>query len=195
MKEITLNGQARQLVKKSELKAARKAGSVPCVLYGNGVENVMFAVDAKELKNLTHTPNSYIVNLNIEGKQYKAVLHELQFHPITDETIHVDFLAVNEEKPVVIDVPIVITGNSEGVRQGGKLMVSSRKLRISAPLNQLPDTLNVDITTLELGKTITAGDLSYEGIQIVSPKATIICAVKMTRAAIGAAAAAAAAKK
>ena len=155
----------------------------------------MFAVDAKELKNLTHTPNSYIVNLNIEGKQYKAVLHELQFHPLTDETIHVDFLAVNEAKPVTIDVPIVLSGNSEGVRQGGKLMVSSRKLRISAPLNQLPDTLNVDITTLELGKTITAGDLSYEGIQIVSPKATIICAVKMTRAAIGAAAAAAAAKK
>ena len=104
-------------------------------------------------------------------------------------------MAINPEKPVVIDVPVVITGNSEGVKQGGKLMVSSRKLKVSAPMDKLPDTLEVDITTLGLGKTIVAGDLSYEGINIVSPKATIICAVKMTRAALGAAAAAKAGKK
>lgn len=195
MKEIQLKGQGRVAVKKSALNAMRKEGRVPCVVYGNGVENTMFSVDAKELKSITHTPNSYIVKLDIDGKEIKAVLHSIQFHPLTDETLHVDFLAISESKPVVIDVPIVITGNSEGVRQGGKLLVSSRKLKISAMLDKLPDNLTVDITTLQLGKTLVAGDLSFDGVQIVSPKATIICAVKMTRAALGAAAAAAAAKK
>ena len=133
--------------------------------------------------------------MDIEGTEYTCVFHSAQYHPVTDEALHVDFLSVSNEKPVVIDVPIVLTGNSEGVKQGGKLMVSSRKLKVSAPMDKLPDTLEVDITTLGLGKTIVAGDLSYEGINIVSPKATIICAVKMTRAALGAAAAAKAGKK
>lgn len=195
MKEITLKGLCRETSKKSAVNAMRREGRVPCVLYGQGVESVLFSVDAKELKSVTHTPNSYIINLDIEGKSYKAVLHGIQFHPVSDETLHVDFLVVSDAKPVCIEVPIIITGNSEGVRQGGKLMVSARKLRISAPIDKLPDNVEVDITSLQLGKTITAGELSYDGIQIVTPKATIICAVKMTRAALGAAAAAAAAKK
>ena len=162
--------------------------------YGHSDENVLFSVDAKELLLVTNTPNSYIVELEIADKKYTAVYHTAQFHPVTDETLHVDFLAVSAEKPVSINVPIIITGNSEGVRQGGKLSVSARKLKVSALMANLPDTLTVDITNLSLGKTIVAGDLKYDNIQILSPKSTIICAVKMTRAAIGAAAAAAAAK-
>ena len=195
MEHISLKGEIRTIGNKQSLKQIRRNEQVPCVIYGNNVENVNFSIAEKELKKITHTPNSYIIDIEVEGKTYQCVFHAIQYHPVTDEALHADFLAINPEKPVVIDVPVVITGNSEGVKQGGKLMVSSRKLKVSAPIENLPDTLEVDITTLGLGKTIVAGDLNYEGIKIVSPKATIVCAVKMTRAALGAAAAAAAAKK
>ncbi|NCB97841.1 MAG: 50S ribosomal protein L25 [Bacteroidia bacterium] len=194
MKTFNLKGTPRSVSNKQAIKTLRRNGEVPCVLYGAGIENVLFSVDAKELLLVTNTPNSYIVELEIADKKYTAVYHTAQFHPVTDEALHVDFLAVSAEKPVSINVPIIITGNSEGVRQGGKLSVSARKLKVSALMANLPDTLTVDITNLSLGKTIVAGDLKYDNIQILSPKSTIICAVKMTRAAIGAAAAAAAAK-
>lgn len=194
MKTFNLKGTPRSVSNKQAIKTLRRNGEVPCVLYGTGIENVLFAVNAKELLLVTNTPNSYIIELEIADKKYTAVYHTAQFHPVTDEALHVDFLAVSADKPVSINVPIVITGNSEGVRQGGKLSVSARKLKVSALMANLPDTLTVDITNLSLGKTIVAGDLKYENIQILSPKSTIICAVKMTRAAIGAAAAAAAAK-
>ena len=194
MKTFNLKGTPRSVSNKQAIKTLRRNGEVPCVLYGAGIENVLFSVDAKELLLVTNTPNSYIVELEIADKKYTAVYHTAQFHPVTDETLHVDFLSVSADKPVSINVPIIITGNSEGVRQGGKLSVSARKLKVSALMANLPDTLTVDITNLSLGKTIVSGDLKYENIQILSPKSTIICAVKMTRAAIGAAAAAAAAK-
>jgi len=194
MKTFNLKGTPRSVSNKQAIKTLRRNGEVPCVLYGAGIENVLFAVNAKELLLVTNTPNSYIIELEIADKKYTAVYHTAQFHPVTDEALHVDFLSVSADKPVSINVPIVITGNSEGVRQGGKLSVSARKLKVSALMANLPDTLTVDITNLSLGKTIVAGDLKYDNIQILSPKSTIICAVKMTRAAIGAAAAAAAAK-
>lgn len=194
MKEITLKGEIRTTNRKSDIKNLRNEGKVPCIFYGQGVENVMFAVEAKELKNITHTPASYIINLEINGASYKSTFHQIQYHPVTDEAMHVDFLAVIPGRPVTIDIPVDIFGNSEGVKQGGKLMVSARKLRVCGALENLPDTLPVDITELKLGKQISAGDLSYDGIQIVSPKGTVVCAVKMTRAALGAAAAAAAKK-
>ena len=190
METITLKGKSRKIGKKADVKQLRRAGEVPCVYYGHNVENIVFSVDAKELKKITHTPKSYLINLEVDGQSHLCVFHQIQYHPVTDEALHVDFLAISSEKPVVIEVPVVIEGNSEGVKQGGKLLVSARKLKISAPIDLLPDELKVDITNLQLGKTIVAGDLSYEGIQIVSPKSTIICAVKMTRAALGAAAAA-----
>lgn len=183
MKQITIQGKTRTTGRKADVNAIRREERVPCVLYGQGIENISFSVDAKELKNLTHTPNSYIVNLDIDGAAHLAILHQIQFHPVTDEAMHVDFLAVSEEKPVAINVPIRITGNSEGVKVGGKLMVSARKLKVSGLIANLPDELVVDITPLGIGKRICAGDLSYDNIQIVSPKATIICSVKMTRAA------------
>lgn len=189
METITLKGKSRKIGKKADVKQLRRAGEVPCVYYGHNVENIVFSVDAKELKKITHTPKSYLINLEVDGQSHLCVFHQIQYHPVTDEALHVDFLAISSEKPVVIEVPVVIEGNSEGVKQGGKLLVSARKLKISAPIDLLPDELKVDITDLQLGKTIVAGDLSYEGIQIVSPKSTIICAVKMTRAALGAAAA------
>ena len=183
MKHIELKGQLREAGNKAAVKAVRRAGQVPCNIYGQGIENVLFTVDAQDLKTITHTPNSYIINLELSnGTTMYAVLHEVQYHPVTDEALHVDFLAVNEEKPVSIEVPVLVTGHSEGVKMGGKLLVSSRKLRVSAMMNNLPDVLEVDSTHLMIGKQIVAGDLNYEGVTIVSPKATIICSVRPTRA-------------
>ena len=183
MKHIELKGQLREAGNKAAVKAVRRAGQVPCNIYGNGIENVLFTVDAQDLKTITHTPNSYIVNLELSnGTKMYAVLHEVQYHPVSDEALHVDFIAVGEEKPITIEVPVKVVGHSEGVKMGGKLLVSSRKLRVSAMMNNLPDVLEVDSTHLMIGKQIVAGDLNYEGVTIVSPKATIICSVRPTRA-------------
>ena len=183
MKHIELKGQVREAGNKAAVKAVRRAGQVPCNIYGHGVENILFTIDAQDLKTITHTPNSYIIDLELSnGTKMYAVLHEVQYHPVSDEALHVDFLAVNEEKPVSIEVPVLVTGHSEGVKMGGKLLVSSRKLRVSAMMNNLPDLLEVDSTHLMIGKQIVAGDLNYEGVTIVSPKATIICSVRPTRA-------------
>ena len=183
MKHIELKGQIREAGNKAAVKAVRRAGQVPCNIYGLGIENVLFTVDAQDLKTITHTPNSYIIDLELSnGTKMYAVLHEVQYHPVTDEALHVDFLAVSEEKPVTIEVPVKVTGHSEGVKMGGKLLVSSRKLRVSAMMDKLPDLLEVDSTHLMIGKQIVAGDLNYDGVTIVSPKATIICSVRPTRA-------------
>ncbi len=191
MKTFQLAGKARELSNKQAVKTLRREAGVPCILYGEGIkENVVFSVDKKELGQIIYTPFAYIIELNIDGKKYLATFHDVQYHPVTDEPLHVDFLAVSKDKPVSIAVPIEITGTSDGVRQGGKLQQTTRKLKISANLNDLPDSIVVDITDLKLGKTIVAGDVKYDNIQILTSKNTIICSVKMTRAAIGAAAAA-----
>ncbi|MCK9304547.1 MAG: 50S ribosomal protein L25 [Bacteroidales bacterium] len=189
MKTFKLKGEPRKVSNKQAVKTLRRNAGVPCILYGKGIDNLLFSVNAKELKQITDTPNSYIIELEVEGKTYMSIFHMAQYHPVTDEPLHIDFIAVSEDKPINIDVPVFITGNSEGVRQGGKMTQSVRKLRISALMKDLPDSLTIDITDLKLGKTITAGDLKYDNIQILTPKSTIICSVKMTRAAIGAAAA------
>ncbi|MCQ2145771.1 MAG: 50S ribosomal protein L25 [Bacteroidales bacterium] len=183
MQHIELKGQLRAAGKKSASKALRAQGLVPCNLYGNGIENVLFTVSAMDLKAVTHTPNAYIVDITLDnGEKYAAILHESQWHPVTDEPVHMDFLAVSEDKPVTIAVPVKVTGHSEGVKMGGKLLVSARKLKVCALMANLPDEVEVDITDLKIGKQINAGDLSFENYSIVSPKATIICSVKATRA-------------
>ena len=183
MKHIELKGQVREAGNKAAVKAVRRAGQVPCNIYGLGLENILFTIDAQDLKTITHTPNSYIIDLHLsDGRNGFAVIHEVQYHPVTDEALHVDFLFVTEDKPVTIEVPVLVTGHAEGVKMGGKLLVSSRKLRVSAMMDKLPDLLEVDSTPLKIGKQIVAGDLNYDGVTIVSPKATIICSVRPTRA-------------
>lgn len=182
MQHFELKGQARQAGNKAVIKAIRRQGLVPCNLYGCGMDNVLFTVNAKELKALTNTPQSYIVDLVIDGgKAQTAVLHELQWHPVTDECLHVDFLAVNETKPVCISVPLEITGHAIGVQQGGKFYQRERKVRLSALLKNLPDKVTVDISSLGLDKRIKAGDITVENAAILTDKDTIICGVKATR--------------
>ena len=195
MKHFQLNGQIREKGNKAVIKAFRRQGLVPCNLYGAGVDNVLFTVNEKELMGLTHTPASYIVDLNLDGKTYTAVAHEYQWHPVDDNCLHVDFLAVNEKKPIVISVPLNIFGHPKGVQAGGKFVQLARSLKVKALMKDLPDQLDIDVTPLELEKRLTAGDLQYEGVQIVSDKNTIICRVNATRAMQQAAAEAAKAAK
>ena len=182
MQHFELKGQIRKVGNKAVVKAFRKQGVVPCNLYGLGMENILFTVDEKELKALTDTPKSYIVDLILDnGQKFNAVLHELQFHPVNDRCLHVDFLAVNEEKPIAIKVPIIISGHSIGVQQGGKFTQNSRFIRISALMANLPDDVTVDISSLGLDKKIKAGDLKFDNITVLTDKDTIICGVKSTR--------------
>ena len=188
MKHFDIAGTVRTTGTKADVRAVRQAGRVPCNFYGNGIENIAFSVDEKDLVLLLSQPASFIIDLDIDGSKKLAVIREIQFHPVSDRPLHADFVAVNEEKPISIDVPVRIFGNSEGVRQGGKLAVNVRKLRVSALMKDLPDELPVDITALKLGKRINAGDLHYDNVTILTPKTEIVCAVKATRNAVAAAA-------
>lgn len=190
MKTIELKAAKRNVFGKKESKKDRRAEMVPCALYGNG-ETVHFTVGMKEIKPLIYTQNSYIVELDIDGAKEKAVMREVQFHPVKEEVLHIDFYRVVEHKEVAIDVPVRLVGNSAGVKLGGKLILSKRKLRIKGAIENLPDELTIDVTNLELGKSIFVGDLKYDNLTLLTPATTAVCAVRMTRAARGAADAAA----
>ena len=182
MKHFELNGKVREVGNKAVIKAIRKQGLVPCNLYGQGIENVLFTVTDKDLQGITNTPNSYIIDIKLDnGKAYTAVVHELQFHPVKDNCLHVDFLAVSEDKPIAIKVPITVSGHPVGVQKGGKFVLVSRFVKISALMKDLPDNINIDVTPLDIEKRIVAGDIKLEGVSVVSPKDTIICTVKATR--------------
>lgn len=194
MKSIEIKGTVRTETGKKATKELRKNGSVPCNLYGeargeNGLPVALsFTVTAAGLRNLVYTPDIYSVNLDIDGKQYTAVMRELQFHPVTDQLLHVDFYEVTPEKPIIMEVPIKLNGLAEGVRAGGKLASNVRKLKVRAPYTQIPERLNIDVTSLGLGKTIKAGELNFEGLELVTPASVVVCQVKMTRSALSAAA-------
>ena len=189
MQHFELKGQVRQAAGKAAIKAFRKQGLVPCNLYGLGMENVLFTVNAKELKGLTDTPKSFIVDLTLDnGTKHMAVLHETQWHPVKDNCLHVDFLAVDEAKPIKIDVPIVITGHAIGVQQGGKFTQGRRSIKISALMRDLPDDVTVDISKLGLDKKIKAQDIKLDKISVLTDKDAVICEVKATRNSAAAAA-------
>jgi large subunit ribosomal protein L25 len=189
MNTIEISGVGRSAFGKKNASALRHDGYVPCNLYGNG-DNVNFAIERKALKPLLYTPTAYLVKLNIDGHQETGVLRETQFHPVTDQPLHIDFYRVNEAKPLAIAVPVELKGSAEGTKLGGKLQQLTRKVTISALPKDLPDSVEVDITTLGLGNSIFVSDINISNISILTPKSTVICAVKMTRAAMGIAAAA-----
>ena len=181
MKHLTLKAELRTEFGKKAAKAARREGMVPCNLYGAG-ENVTFVVSEKELGALIYTPSSFIVELEIDGKIEKAVMREAQFHPIREQVLHIDFYRVVDGKPVAIALPVRLTGNAEGVKVGGKLALSARKLTVKAMVDQLPDEIVVDVTPLKVGQTIFVGDLQRENLTFVTPATTAVCAVRVTRA-------------
>ena len=188
MQTINLKAVARPDFGKTAAKAVRRQGMIPCSLCGNG-ETVAFSVDAKAVKPLIYTPNSFIVEFDFDGKIEKAVMREVQFHPVREEILHIDFYRIVEGKPVAIAVPVRLTGTAEGVKVGGKLALSARKLTVSCMLDKLPDEIVVDVTSLGVGKTIFVGDLEFDGLKFLTPATAAVCAVRVTRASRGAAAA------
>lgn len=182
MKHFELKGQIRETGNQAVIKALRRQGLVPCNLYGQSIKNVLFTVSEKDLKGLTHNPSSYIVDLVLsDGNKYQAILHELQFHPVKDNCLHVDFLSVSDDKPIAIEVPIAITGHAAGVQAGGKFFQLKRKLRVSALMKDLPDEIKIDISKLKIGERIVAGDIHLDNVAILTFKGTILCTVKSTR--------------
>ncbi|MDO4707643.1 MAG: 50S ribosomal protein L25/general stress protein Ctc [Porphyromonadaceae bacterium] len=185
MKTFQLSGTLRTDLGKKASKAVRVDNSIPAVLYG-GDEVVHFSVTQDAVRNLIYSPEIFAIDLSVDGKAVKAVLKDIQFHPVTDKILHLDFLQVNETKPVVIEVPVVLTGHAEGVKAGGKLSLEMRKLKVKAVYTEIPEKLFIDVTTLGLGKTIQVGALSFDGLELMNAKNAVVCAVKLTRAARGA---------
>ncbi len=196
MKTIEIKGSVRTDIGKKATRELRKNNGVPCVLYGvkkdeNGLPVAThFTVTVEGLRKLVYTPNIYLVNLDIDGTVVTATMKDIQFHPVSDAILHVDFLQVEENKPVAMEVPVQLEGLAEGVRAGGKLALQIRKLKVKALYSAIPERLVIDVTPLGLGKTIKVGELSYEGLELLNAKDAVVCAVKLTRAARGAQAAA-----
>ena len=193
MKEINVTGQKRTDLGKKASKTLRKEGLVPCNIYGlaekDGKPTAMaFAVPMTELRKIIYTPHIYVINLVIDGESHTAILKDIQFHPVTDAVLHVDFLEVNDKKPITIGIPVKLTGLAQGVRDGGRMNLSIRKIEVKAPYQQIPEHLDIDVTALQIGKSIKIGQLSFEGLEIVTGKEVIVCSIKMTRAALSAAA-------
>lgn len=201
MKEINVSGQKRTDLGKKASKLLRKEGLIPCNIYGeakgeNGLPVAMsFVAPMTELRKVVYTPHIYVVNLNIDGEEKKAVLKELQFHPVTDALLHVDFYEINETKDITIGIPVKLNGLAQGVRDGGRISLSIRKINVTAPYKVIPEQLDIDVTNLGLGKSIKVGSLSFEGLKIATSPEVIVCSVKATRASRSAAAAEAAGKK
>ena len=198
MKEINVKGQKRSDLGKKASKEMRKEGMIPCNLYGeakdaNGQpEAVAFMVPMAELRKVVYTPHIYVINLDIDGKKHTAIMKELQFHPVTDALLHVDFFEINEKKDISIGIPVNLVGHAQGVRDGGRMSLSIRKLVVKAPYKQIPEKLDIDVTAMTIGKSIKAGELNFDVLEIITPKDVVICSIKMTSAAAAAAAAASA---
>ena len=196
MKTIEIKGSLRTETGKKATRDLRNNNSVPCVLYGlqkdeNGLPVAThFTVTVDGLRNLVYTPHIYVVELNIDGTVHTAIMKDIQFHPVKDSILHVDFLEINEANPIVMQVPVQLEGLAEGVKAGGKLALQVRKLKVKALYNAIPERLVVNVTNLGLGKTIKVGELSFEGLELLNAKEVVVCAVKLTRAARGAQAAA-----
>ena len=187
MKEISISGQKRENLGKKASKALRKEGFVPCNLYGEKKDDkglpvaLAFASSFSELRKLIYTPHIYVVRINIDGTDHTAVLKEIQFHPVTDAPLHVDFYEINEQKPITIGIPVKLVGLAQGVRDGGRMNLSIRKIDVTAPYQVILEHLDVDVKDLRIGKSIKVGQLSYEGLDIATGKDVVVCSVKMTR--------------
>lgn len=218
MKTFVLEGKVREGLGKKATRELRKEGFIPAVLNGGAIVNLPyegtlangeklveiengrsiivtdFAVSPESVRKLVYTPDIFIIDLTIGGKKVKAVLKDIQFHPVKDTILHMDFLEVYEDKAITMEVPVKLEGHAEGVKAGGKLQLSMKKLRVKALYNNIPERLVINIDNLGLGKTLQVGELHFEGLEMMNAKNAVVCAVNLTRAARGAAAAAAAKK-
>ena len=184
MKSITINGSQRESVGKKATKALRNAGQVPCVLYG-GDKPVHFSAPELAFSKLVYTPNAHTVVIALDnGETLNAVLQDIQFHPVTDRILHVDFYQLFEDKEIALNIPVNLVGNSKGVKNGGVLRRNNRKLRIKALPANLPDFIEIDITPLKIGDKVAVGDLPNEGYTFLHTDNTVVCQIKTARTAI-----------
>jgi large subunit ribosomal protein L25 len=183
MKTIEIKGSVRKELGKKESKRIRKDGNVPCVIYGKEA-NIHFYAHENSFRHLVYTHEAHLVHIVLEDQELMAVLHDMQFHPVTDHILHADFVKVFEDKPVVISVPVTITGDSAGVKAGGKLIVKRRNLKVKGLPKDLPEFLPVDVTELKINHSIKVGELSYPGIELLDPKITTVVSVATSRVAL-----------
>lgn len=219
MKTYALNAQPRVELGKKAAKTLRAEGKIPAVLNGGEIVELPYAGTLKEgqklveiengrgiittdmiltndaVRKLIYTPDIFVIDLDVNGEKKHAVLREVQFHPVKDTILHIDLLEVKADKPVVMQVPVKLEGHAEGVKAGGKLTLSMKKIKVKAPYTEIPERLVINVDHLGLGKTLQIGDLHFPGLEMVTPKEAVVCAVQLTRAARGAAAAEAAAAK
>ena len=194
MKSITIKGSQRESVGKAASKALRNAGQVPCVLYGG--DNVLhFSAPELAFKNIVYTPNVYTAAIELNGKTYNAILQDIQFDPVSDKIIHIDFYQLHKDKEITIEVPIQIEGTSPGIMAGGTLRIVNRKLKVKALPDNLPDFVPVDISGLEMGNKLYVTKLAQDNYKIMHPDNTVVCQVRVSRAAMKAAQDAAKAEK
>ena len=182
MKTIEIKGSFRTELGKKSSKEIRKTGNVPCVIYGKE-KNMHFYAHENSFKNLVYTPEAHLVKLIIEDKEYNAVLKDMQFHPVKDNILHADFVEILDNKPVVINIPIKVTGDSVGVLAGGKLSIKKRRLKVKGLANDLPETLPIDITNLAIHQGVKVGELSYDKIELLDPKKSMVLTIATSRVA------------
>lgn len=195
MKSITIKGQKRESVGKKATKAVRDAGFVPCVIYG-GNQPVHFAADERAFKNLVYTPNAHTVVVELEsGEKIDCILQDIQFHPVSDKILHVDFFQLDEQKEIVMEVPVKVTGKSPGIMAGGVLRLNMRRLKVKALPKNLPDFIEANITPLEMGNKLYVTKIATDNFKIMHPDNTVVCQVRVSRAAMKAAQEAAKAAK
>ena len=183
MKSITIQGTKRESVGKKSTKALRDAELVPCVVYG-GKETLNFSAEEKSFKGLVYTPEAHTVAIEVDGNTIPAVLQDIQFHPITDRILHADFYQLADDKAVVMEVPVRITGRAKGVVAGGVLRQSFRKLKLKATPANLPDEVVIDVTPLKIGNKLYVGDIKTNNFTFMHPDNAVVAAVKMSRTAM-----------
>lgn len=189
MKSFDLKGTSRQVKAeggKQAVKAVRAAGNIPCILYANGGVTATFQVAVNDVRKLVYTPEIFSVNLDIDGKKYTAIMQDLQFHPVKDTILHIDFLEVGESKPVTIKVPVKPVGHAAGVKAGGKLIQNVRRLAVKAIYTDVPECLEINVEELGLNKSIQVKDLSFDKLTLLDNPQNVVLTVKPTRAAIAA---------
>ncbi len=186
MESIALKASLRKETGKKSSKTIRTQEGIPCVLYG-GKENINFSAAESDFRHLIFTPNVYVVNIDIDGKSHNAIIKDLQFHPVTDKLLHADFYEVSDAKQITVEIPVKLTGSSAGVREGGKLVMERRKIKVKGLPKDIPAEIEIDITELVIGKSIRAGEIKTNKFEVVLAKETPIVSVRTTRAAAAAA--------
>ena len=183
MKTLAISAKQRENVGKTSTRALRNQGKVPCVLYG-GEKQVAFHAHENDFRKLVYTPDVFIVELDIEGSKVKAIMQDIQFHPVTDKILHIDFLEITDDKAITVSIPVILNGLAIGVRDGGNLMFRRRKIITRGLTANLPNAIEINIEDVKIGQFIYIKDLNIEGCEFLAPDSSVVVGVKMSRGAV-----------